>query len=144
MAGKSAPRLPQRYQQQLARGVMSLNENQRCREIAEQEARETARTQARAQRPALPQTQYEITLKNAGTDGLPAPVTVAVPPPSRTATNDASGTTPVTPAAADKIPAPDTTIEETKRILADYIELSATAPAKTAVSGPAPATTAGR
>ncbi len=110
-----------RIKKQLATPVVSLNEKQRRAEKAEETERTDARKKERASRPPSKQTQYEITLNNAGQPGLPAPLTFA----STTQTNnvedfEADADMPEQAKAA-KEPASDPTLEETKHILVDYI-----------------------
>jgi len=108
-----------RLRQQVDRAVVSLNEQQRLKENAEQEAREPARNKVRAERAPIIQTQYEFTLKQARLPGLPPPLILA-------GTNAvAAASVPGADDSADKEKNPglDVTLEETKRICADYIEL---------------------
>jgi hypothetical protein len=128
-----------RLQKQLNHPVASLNEAVRLQEKQEQEAREKSRQELRAQQPAPVQTQYEITLKIAVVPGLPAPMTITNTPVPKVHSAVATNRTDT----ADKVPVVDITMEETKRILADYISLlpassiptlgdtAATAPAST-------------
>jgi carboxyl-terminal processing protease len=99
----------ERYKEQQANPVVSLNEQQRLKETAEQEARDKARKEARAARKPATETQYEITLKNVEDTKLYPPVI------------------PVAPETDSKEEAPlvaDISLEEAKRILADYIKLT--------------------
>jgi carboxyl-terminal processing protease len=108
-----------RLRKQLDHPVVSLNEQVRIKERDEQEARDKQRQDIRAKRPAPAWTQYDITLKNLTTPGLPAPTpfTNSIP------TNATASVTSTNGAAADKAPALDIALEEAKRILADYILL---------------------
>jgi carboxyl-terminal processing protease len=101
--------------------VISLNEQERRDEIAVEETRNKIRQQARAKRPASAETQYEITLKNAEAAGLPPAMTNTVATVSVT-DEDA------TEKEKDTNPPPDITLDEAKKILADYIRLLAAAP----------------
>jgi len=104
--------------------VVSLNEKKRLQEKAEETARAEARKKERASRSPSPQTQYEITLKNADQPGLPAPMVAAA---TQSQTNapadlDLESEAPEHVRAA-KDPASDPTLEETKHVLVDYIGL---------------------
>ena len=113
----------QRFNERLAKPIASLNEKQRRQEKAEEDARAEARTKDRAGRSTSVQTQYEITLKNADIAGLPDPLKAAKP--SRHAAEEDFDGEPESfdHADAGKEPTADTTLEETKHILVDYIGL---------------------
>ena len=94
--------------------VISLNEQERRQETAEQQGRDKAHRKIRSQRPAIAEKQYEITLKNVGDAGLPPAATNAVVAASVTEDDDSASA-----------PAPDFILDEGKRILADYLQLAA-------------------
>jgi carboxyl-terminal processing protease len=96
--------------------VISLNEEQRRKEMAEAEARTEARKKERAQRPPWVQTNYEFTVTSASQPGFPEPSTG----PKKNRRDLDLPENPNEPNAADKDPAVDMTLEEAKRILADY------------------------
>jgi len=103
---------------------ISLNEKERIKEWEEEDARQRARDKERLARKNVEPTVYELTLKQAGLPGLPSPVT-------KTNTAAASLTAAGQPghpdgdAEEDAPPAVDATLEETQRILVDYIGLLA-------------------
>jgi carboxyl-terminal processing protease len=108
-----------RIKTQMDRPVVSLNEKQRRQEKAEDEARAEARKQARAGHQAPRETQYEITLKNADQPGLPKPLAaVTHSPKADDADSDAESPD---HASTSKDVAADSTLEETERILLDYV-----------------------
>jgi carboxyl-terminal processing protease len=94
-----------RLRTQLAQAAVSLNEKQRLQEKTEQEKRDEARKKARINHPPAKETQYEITLKLTDLEGLPKPVT---------------------PGTNDVAAAPDVTLLEATRVLADFVGLGAT------------------
>ena len=65
----------ERYRKVKAEKQVSLNEDERRREIAENKARAEARKKELASRKESEPMTWEITLKNADAPGLPAPVT---------------------------------------------------------------------
>lgn len=114
---------------------ISLNEKERLKEKAEDDARQKARDKERLARKAPEPKVYEITLKNATLPGLPPPVaktnsvtasigagadahasaSVSVPHASMSPSDiDADDATP---------PAVDPTLDETESILVDYLHL---------------------
>lgn len=109
--------------------TISLNEKERLKEKAEDDARQKARDKERLARKAPEPTVYEITLKNAAQPGLPPPmaktngVASAVSPghglPSVAATDPLGTDEP-----DEEKPAPvDATLNETEAILVDYLHL---------------------
>lgn len=114
-----------RAKQRFDQPVM-LNETLRRREIAQQEGREKVREHARAHRRPSEEVQYEITLQDVSQPGLPAPMNVVATNASVTVTNHPMDNLALADPFADdkdKDPTADITLEETKRILANYIEL---------------------
>jgi len=103
--------------------VVSQNEKQRRQEKAELDPKAEARKKERAAHPPSTKKQYEITLKNADTKGLPEPVSAAKHSSSLVPIHGPADVEAQDPANVDKDLAPDVTLEETKRVLADYIEL---------------------
>lgn len=102
-----------RVKKQRDNPVISLNEKERRQETAEQQARDAAHSRMRSKRRPTAEKQYEITLKNVGDAGLPAAMTNGV----------AAVSTPDGDESA-KVPAPDFILDEGKRILADYLQLT--------------------
>lgn len=141
-----------RYKQAIAEKSVSLNEAQRVKEKNEADARSKARKKELSSRPEPPWKIYDITLKNVAESGLPSPTVKtnqlkkaevdqkgldkqktsgvkkkangaspvdSVNPHSATATDEESDE-----AAEDAVTPVDITMEETKRILTDYVYLS--------------------
>lgn len=107
-----------RIRKSLAEKSVSLNEAERRQEMAEGKARQTEREkEAQAHALSLP-TTYEITLKNASAPGLPPPM--AVKPSAKQGTA-------ATP-EAEGASASDILLQETVKILADYVELLGNGP----------------
>jgi carboxyl-terminal processing protease len=109
----------------LADKSITLNEAERRKELAQAKARREQRERdARALRASKP-TTYEITLKNARTPGLPAPVAVAggntasVSPSSKGKPDDLEGSGPARSAVDDII------LNESVQVLSDYVGLLA-------------------
>jgi carboxyl-terminal processing protease len=113
------------FQKLQADKTASLNERERLKERQEADAREKARDRERAERKATDVKIYELTVEKAGEPGLPPPLgetnTVAAAglTPGTNSTQTASAKTADTP----KVPAIDPMLEETERILEDYISL---------------------
>jgi carboxyl-terminal processing protease len=138
----------ERYKQIQAEKSVSLNEAQRLKEKNEADARSKARKKDLASRPEPPGKLYEITLKNVNEPGLPPPTNHIKKadtsmrqglqnPKFKTdskKTKDNVGEQPVADpdkvkdgddeAEEDEVTPVDITLDETKRILADYIYLS--------------------
>jgi carboxyl-terminal processing protease len=110
-----------RIKAQLANPIVSLNEKERRQEKSENEARAEERKKERVARPAPVETRYEITLKNAERSGLPSPLSVGTQ--SSTVDDSDKETQSSDPAAPSKDLASDSILEETQRILLDYITL---------------------
>lgn len=110
----------EQFRKHQAENSVSLNEQQRIREWEEEDARQRARDQERLSRKSVEPTVYEITLKQAGLPGLP-------PPMSKTnEVNLAASPTSAEPEPAEETPpVVDATLDETQRILVDYINLLA-------------------
>ncbi len=109
---------------------VSLDETARRREKEENETRRKARLAERQARSTPAETLYEITLANAGKEGLPEPFDPNKPKPesdeSLTARDTPDPDADETDAEEEKTPPVDVALEETKRILLDLISLSAT------------------
>jgi len=107
-----------------AENSVSLNEQARFKEWDEDDARQRARDKERLARKVVEPTVYELTLKQVDLPGLP-------PPAGKTNTASANLADPHNQAdpeleiAEDTVPAVDATLEETQRILVDYIGLLA-------------------
>jgi carboxyl-terminal processing protease len=126
------------YRKFLADKSVSLNQAQRLKEKEEADSRTKTRKAERKARHDSTAKIYEITLKNAGTPGLPAPVAITNEPPA--AVESPSHATPdladddAEAAEDEKAPVIDVNLDETKRILVDLISILApkSAPATTA------------
>ena len=103
----------------LAAKTLSLNEADRRRENEAVKTREADRKQERAARQESLPTTYEITLKNAGLPGLPAPETAASAPVAKAATAPADEADD----AGDNIPRSDPVLRESMHIMVDYLGL---------------------
>ena len=125
-----------RYKKVKEDKTVSLNEADRFKEKKENEARAEARKKDLKGRGEPEYTTYDITLKLADQPGLPAPTvrtnTVAAkegrpkPHPAEDLVDEEE--------KDDGVPAPDMTLEETKRILMDLVVLSRNG---SALAGPA-------
>jgi len=127
-----------RFKKRQAEKTVSLNEAKRRGEMAEDKARAEARKKELADRKEKQPTTYEITLKLADQDGLPAPMTnkvvVAVnradakvlEAEKKEAKESEDG---VEDAEADDQVAIDVTLKEAERILLDLIRLQGRSPA---------------
>jgi len=142
----------ERYKKALAEKSVSMNEADRLKEKKENDQRAKARKKELAARPEPNEKVYEITLKLTDEPGLPPPVaktnhvaaaeahstikleegTNNKPRLAKADTKPAAETDAASPAKSDddpedsldeKVPNLDITLEETKRILADYISL---------------------
>ena len=133
----------QRYQKQIADKSVSLNEAVRLKEKKEADDRARARKKELAARPELPGKIYDIPLKLADDPGLPPPTvrtntsaslgaihsadaiaSAANKSPAKTAvTNGDQGDEDFDEPADPDAPAVDITLDETRRILIDYIHL---------------------
>jgi carboxyl-terminal processing protease len=128
----------EQFRKQMADRTVSLNEKQRLKEKAENDARQKARDKERLARPELNEKVYEISLKQALLPGLPAPVgktnTVARLASSKghtisavgtnaavASTSGKSGTSLDEPTEEEKPPGVDATLNETEHILLDYL-----------------------
>lgn len=109
--------------------TISLNEQERLKEIEANEAREKARNQERLARQVPEPTIYELTLKQVELPGLPPPVAKtnslnarldgdAGAVPSTVANHDPSGEL-----EAETAPVTDAALEEASQILRDYVAL---------------------
>jgi carboxyl-terminal processing protease len=115
------------FQKVQADKTASLNERERLKERQETDARQKARNQERAARRAPDVKIYELTVAKAGEPGLPPPLgqtnTVAAnqltasPLPAPAGSANVAAVPPPPPAAVDPM------LDETERILEDYISL---------------------
>lgn len=113
------------YKKALADKSISLNEAERVAEKKKIEVRIEARKKERLSRPKPNEKEYEITLKNVDVAQLQPPVVKTNDLASARAEMAEFGDElPTTDKASDAdTKAPDATLEETKRILKDYINL---------------------
>jgi carboxyl-terminal processing protease len=112
-----------RLKEKVAAKSVSLNEPKRREELANDKARREERARAeRALRTAQP-TAYEITLANASAPGLPPPM-VAKPPKRKDTTPAGDSAQPdADDVSADQSRADTTIVNESLRILADYVDM---------------------
>jgi len=111
------------FQKLQADKTASLNERERLKELQEADARQKARNQERAARKAPDVKIYELTVAKAGEPGLPPPLQKTN---TVTANGLPAGTNSTQTAAAKAADAPkpsDPMLDETERILEDYISL---------------------
>ena len=112
-----------RLKKSLDAKAVSLNEAERRQELAQLKARHAERELEHRTHPSPQPVTYEITLKNASSLGLPLPIArrknAAVAPEAR------SSSTPneLGQMATGQSPAGDIILDETTKILADYVEL---------------------
>jgi len=103
----------------LAGKTVSLNEADRRRENEADKAREASRKREQAARKDDRTATYDITVNNADTPGLPAPVTAVVAPAAKLSESPdgeiEDGTA--------SIPQSDPVLRESERILADYVAM---------------------
>jgi len=152
----------ERYKKAVAEKSVSMNEAKRWKEKNEADARSKARKKDLASRPEPPGKIYEITLKNVADSGLPAPM-AKTNQVSKAETESEKvekklkkfpanenkrdpkesaieGSTDEDEEATDSgAAAVDISMDETKRILTDYIDLSLR---KHTLAGPVGASTA--
>ena len=106
-----------RFKKSLVSKSVSLNEARRRQEMAESKARDAELGRDVAALEATRPTSYQITLKNVSTPGLPSPETFAnkteKKPDSRGAQDSSS----------DRSTTEDLILDESVRILADYVNL---------------------
>src|SRR5258706_728379 len=138
----------ERYKQAVAEKSVSLNEAKRLKEKNEADARSKARKKELASRPEPPGKVYELTLKNILEPGLPAPVSKTnlvkkaevdlnhegepkaargeskKPKTSRAGGSDGDDDEDSDDALDESAAPVDITMDETKRILRDFIYLS--------------------
>ncbi len=113
------------FQKLQADKTASLNERKRLKERQEDDARQKARDQERTARKAPDVKIYELTVEKANEPGLPLPIgeTNTVTAASLTPGTNSTQTASTKIAGAPKPPAIDPMLEETERILEDYISL---------------------
>lgn len=114
-----------RIREMQKRKTILLNELERAKELQEARDRDEARKAEREARPTNGQVVYELSLKDVPMPGLPQPVgshksTAAANP--ETPSDDARLADPPDPEAQADAPI-DPTLDETGRILLDYISL---------------------
>lgn len=105
--------------------TVSLNERERLKELEEENARQKARDQERLARKATDVKFYELTVEKADQPGLPPPIgeTNGVTANSLSTGTNSTQSTSSKVADVPKPPAINPTLDETERILEDYISL---------------------
>jgi carboxyl-terminal processing protease len=129
----------QRYKERLANPNVSLNEQQRRAEKAADDAQAEARKKERTARQLPAQTQYEITLKNVGMAGLPKPAKAGAALNHTAEEGLENESEPVEQSDTGKELKTDSTLDESKRILVDYIGLLKNSPQATIAHQVSPA-----
>jgi carboxyl-terminal processing protease len=99
--------------------TVDLNEADRRQEIEKDKTREEVRKQERAARKESLPTTYDITLKNAGAPGLPAPETAISSPVAKLSESPADEPEEARAGVAQS----DPVLRESERILADYVSM---------------------
>lgn len=112
------------YRKMVAEKSVSLNEAQRRQEKEENDARQKKRKQELRDRPDNGEKAYEITLKQVSLPGLPPPMSKTNHVESARLKAPPNPDDPDAVAEDDTLPVVDITLDETKRILRDYIGLS--------------------
>jgi carboxyl-terminal processing protease len=108
-----------RFRKVMAEKTFSLNEQQRAREKSDAEARLKKRKAQLLARPASKEKDYRITLANADTPGLPAPIDLKAEAKKIVRNAD----DPIAAPDTEGLPVIDTTLTESEHILADLISL---------------------
>ncbi len=105
--------------------TVSLNERERLKELEEENGRQKARDQERLARKATDVKFYELTVEKADQPGLPPPIgeTNGVTANSLSTGTNSTQSTSSKVADVPKPPAINPTLDETERILEDYISL---------------------
>jgi carboxyl-terminal processing protease len=111
------------FQKLQADKTASLNERERLKERQEADARQKARDQERAARKAADVKIYELTVKKAGEPGLPSPVAETNTVAANSLPTGTNSTQTAASKVADAPKPPDPMLDETERILEDYISL---------------------
>ncbi|MGO9587332.1 MAG: carboxy terminal-processing peptidase [Limisphaerales bacterium] len=111
------------FQKMQADKTASLNERERLKERQEADARQKARDQERAARKAADMKIYELTVEKAGEPGLPPPVGETNPVTANSLPAGTNSTQTASTKIADAAKPPDPMLDETERILEDYISL---------------------
>lgn len=108
----------EQFRKYQAMNSVSLNEKKRIAEWEEDDARQRARDKERLARKDPTPTVYELTLKQVDLPGLPAPVAKTNAEVAKVA-----GAAPEDLEEEETSPVVDATLEETERIMVDYINL---------------------
>ena len=111
------------FQKLQADKTASLNEHDRLKERQDADARQKARDQERAARKAADVKIYELTVKKAGEPGLPSPVAETNTVAANSLPTGTNSTQTAASKVADAPKPPDPMLDETERILEDYISL---------------------
>jgi carboxyl-terminal processing protease len=115
------------FRKHQAMNSLSLNEQQRIKEWDEEDLRQRARKQERLARKASDRLVYEVTLAQAGLPGLSLASKTNAPDAQAEGESVASKTsTEDTDTPEETAPTIDPALDETQRILLDYISLSST------------------
>jgi carboxyl-terminal processing protease len=112
------------YRKTVAEKTVSLNEAQRRQEKEENDARQKARKQELRDRPDNGEKAYEITLKQVSLAGLPPPMSKTNHVENARLKAPLNPDDPEAVTEDDNLPVVDITLDETKRVLRDYIGLT--------------------
>jgi carboxyl-terminal processing protease len=107
------------FKKNLATQEITLNEADRRRENEAAEAREASRKQELAALKENQPTTFNITVENADTPGLPAPITTL----NASVTKLSASVADKTKEAETSIPPSDPILRESEHIMADYVEM---------------------
>jgi carboxyl-terminal processing protease len=117
----------EQFQKMQADKTASLNERERLKELQEDDARKKARDLERVARKTPDVKIYELTVEKADVPGLPPPLgetnSIAANPPLQPSQLPTPVGTTITAEPTPKPPAVDPMLDETERILEDYIPL---------------------
>ena len=107
----------------LATKSVSLNEAERRQELAQSKARQDERERESRIHPAARPATYEITLKNVSSPGLPPPMAATKSVAAAHGANSSSAPNALDQVAAGRSLDDDIVLDETMKILADYVDL---------------------
>jgi carboxyl-terminal processing protease len=112
-----------RLRKSLATRSVSLNEAERRQELSEQKAHRSQREQELRALHIVSPTTYAITLKNVSSPGLPPGAPLSSPADEPHATDLSAATDDPQETSTGRSPGGDVVLEESERILADYVDL---------------------
>ncbi len=125
-----------RIKKSMAEKSVSLNEAERRQELAQIKAHREAREKEERMRPPIRPTTYEITLENASLPGLPPPLASSKKPAAGADAKSSSSPDDLDQAANPGSPDSDVLLNETVKILGDYVDLLGRRHTRTKLVGP--------